>query len=71
MSTHATAAMLDNLHQTLIENMADFLDNESTKLDLATGLLECKDEEELHLKMANAAFKEFKKGVTNIKTETV
>jgi len=64
MSKHATLAMLDNIQQMLIENMADFLDDESTKLDEAIALIKDpvpKDESELHIRMANAAFEEYKK----------
>lgn len=63
MSKHATEAMLDNIKQRLIENMADFLDDESTKLDEAIALIKdpvTYDESELHIRMANAAFEEYK-----------
>jgi len=63
MSKHATEAMLDNIQQKLIENMADFLDDESTKLDEAIALIKDPvptEESELHIRMANAAFNEYK-----------
>lgn len=68
MSKHATEAMLDNIQQRLIENMADFLDDESTKLDEAIALITYTSDEddELHLRMANAAFEEYKKTVLNL-----
>ena len=67
MSTHATLAMFDNTEQSLIELMADFLDNESTKLDEAIALIKDpvpKEESELHIRMAKAAFNEYKKTMT-------
>ena len=69
MSEHATAAMLDNIQQRLIESMADFLDDESTKLDEAIALIKDpipREESELHIRMANAAFEEYKKTMVSI-----
>lgn len=64
MSEHATKAMLENIEQNLIELMADFLDNESTKLDEAIALIKDpvdRENSELHIRMAKAAFEEYKK----------
>lgn len=66
MSAHAQAAMLDSIHQNLIELLADFLDSESVKLDEAIGLMKDpvnREESELHIRMANAAFNEYKNTV--------
>jgi hypothetical protein len=60
---HATFAMYDSIKQRLIENMADLLDDESTKLDEVIGMIKDpvnREESELHIRMANAAFKEYK-----------
>ena len=68
MSNHAKEAMLDNIQQNLIELMADFLDSESVKFDEAIACIsdpEAKDESELHIRMANAAFNEYKKTMIN------
>jgi len=68
MSSHAEHAMLDNIQQNLIELMADFLDSESVKLDESVACIsdpEAKDESELHIRMAKAAFNEYKKTMIN------
>jgi len=68
MSNHAKEAMFDNIKQELIELIADFLDNESVKLDEAIACIsdpEAKDESELHIRMAKAAFNEYKKTMIN------
>ena len=68
MSNHAKEAMFDNIQQNLIELMADFLDSESVKLDESVACIsdpESKDESELHIRMANAAFNEYKKTMIN------
>ena len=69
MSKHATEAMLDNIQQNLIEIMAEFLDSESTKLDEAIALIKDpidREESELHIRMANAAFEEYKKTMVEL-----
>ena len=66
MSKHAKEAMLDNIQQNLIELMADFLDSESVKLDEAIACISDpipKEESELHIRMANAAFQAYKETV--------
>ena len=68
MSNHAKEAMIDNIKQELIELIADFLDNESVKLDEAIACISDpvpKEESELHIRMANAAFNEYKKTMIN------
>ena len=68
MSNHAKEAMIDNIKQELIELIADFLDNESVKLDESlAGIADPvpRDESELHIRMANAAFNEYKKTMIN------
>jgi len=68
MSDHATAAMFDNIQQNLIEIMADFLDSDSLKLDQAIALIKDpreREESELHIRMGNAAFQEYKKTVVH------
>jgi len=67
---HVKEAMFDNVEQNLIEIMADFLDSDSLELDCA--IAEVKDpidreKSELHMRMAKAAFSEFKKTVEIIK----
>lgn len=66
MSQHAKAAMLDNIKQNLIEMMADYLDSESLKLDEAIALVKHptpREECELHIRMAEAAFAEYRKTI--------
>ena len=68
MSEHAKAAMLENIEQNLIELMADYLDSESLQLDKAIALVKDpvnRDESELHIRMAKAAFIEFKNTVVD------
>ena len=68
MSDHATAAMFDNIQQNLIETMAEFLDSETLKLDEIIALIKDpvdREESELHIRMANAAFEEYKKTMVN------
>ena len=69
MSAHAKKAMLENLHQNLLELMADFLSNDSTKLDMAIAEIEEIDqsnESELHIRMADAALSVFRAGTRNV-----
>lgn len=69
MRDHAKEAMLDNIKQNLIELMADFLDDESTKLDEAIALIKdpvTREQSELHIRMANAALEEYKKTMVRI-----
>ena len=68
MSEHAKAAMLENIEQNLIEVIADFLDSESVKLDEAIALVKDpvpREESELHIRMAKAAFLEYKKTIVD------
>lgn len=67
MSEHAKQAMLDTIKQDLIELMADFLDGEELQLNQAIALVKDpvpREESELHIRMAKAAFEEYKKTVT-------
>jgi hypothetical protein len=69
MSEHARLAMLDNIQQNLIDIMADYLESDSLKLDEMIALIKDpvkSDESELHIRMANAAFEEYKKTVVSI-----
>lgn len=68
MSEHAKVAMLENIEQNLIEMMADYLDSESLRLDQAIALVKDpipREESELHIRMAKAAFLEYKKTVVD------
>ena len=68
MSEHTKAAMLENIEQNLIEIMADYLDSESLKLDEAIALIKDpvpREESELHIRMAKAAFLEYKKTIVD------
>jgi hypothetical protein len=53
----AYEAMKDNLKQSLLEHLADWLDQEYTKFEL--GFCQLEETEDCHIKMAEAAFKEF------------
>lgn len=69
-STYAKAAMLENIEQNLIELMADYLDSESLQLDQAIALVKDpvpREESELHIRMAKAAFLEYKKTIVDAK----
>lgn len=69
MTNHAKEAMLENIEQNLIEIMAEYLDSESLKLDQAIALVKDpvpRQESELHIRMAKAAFLEYKKIVVDI-----
>lgn len=68
MSEHAKAAMLENIEQDLIELMADYLDSESVQLNEAIALIKdpaSREESDLHIRMAKAAFQEYKNTVVN------
>ena len=68
MTNHAKEAMLENIEQNLIELMAEFLDSDSLKLDEAIALVKdpvSREESELHIRMAKAAFLEYKKTVVD------
>ena len=68
MSEHSKAAMLDNIEQSLIELIADYLDSESLILDQAIALIKDptpREETELHIRMAKAAFLEYKRTVVD------
>ena len=68
MSEHAKAAMLENIEQNLIELMAEYLDSESLQLDQAIALVKdpvTREESELHIRMAKAAFLEYKKTIVD------
>lgn len=69
MSKHAKQAMFDNIHQNLIELIGDFLDSESVQLDQAIALVKDpidREKSELHIRMAKAAFNEYKKTMVDI-----
>lgn len=56
----------DNIKQMLIENMADFLDKESIQIEeYLAGVSDpvCRAQSELHIRMADAAFKEYLKTI--------
>jgi hypothetical protein len=62
----ARKAMLEAIEQSLLERMADFLDGEELQLNEA--IMSMADpvertESELHIRMAKAAFKEYKKTI--------
>ena len=70
-SEYAKAAMLENIEQNLIELMADYLDNESLQIDQAIALVKDpvpREESELHIRMAKAAFLEYKKTIVEANT---
>ncbi len=70
MSQHAKEAMLENIEQNLIEIMAEYLDSESLQLDQAIALVKDplpREESELHIRMAKAAFLEYQKTVIDAK----
>jgi hypothetical protein len=48
---------MENIKQNLLEFMADFLDNSNTYVEMQ--YLGLKDNEDLHIKMCEAAFKVF------------
>ncbi len=63
--------MLENIEQNLIEMMADYLDSESLKLDEAIALIKDpvpRQESELHIRMAKAAFLEYKNTVIDARS---
>lgn len=53
----AKEGTMDDLKQSLLENLADWLDNEYTKFEL--GYLGLKETEDCHIKMTEAAFEKF------------
>ena len=64
---------MENVEQSLIEKMADFLDDPSLATDLYLAKLkepEPREKSELHIRMAKAAFSEYKKTMLNEGTET-
>ena len=68
MSEHAKAAMLENIEQNLIDLMAEYIDSESLQLDQAIALVKdpvTREESELHIRMAKAAFLEYKKTIVD------
>lgn len=68
MKNHAKEAMLDNIRQSLIEIIADYLDSESHQLDQAIALIKDpfpREESELHIRMGEAAFNEYKRTITD------
>jgi len=65
--------LMENVEQSLIEKMADFLDDPSLATDLYLAKLkepEPREKSELHIRMAKAAFSEYKKTMLNEGTET-
>ena len=68
MSEHAKAAMLEDIEQNLIELMAEYLDSESLQLGQSIALVKDpvpREESELHIRMAKAAFLEYQKTVVD------
>jgi len=64
---------LANVEQSLIETMADFLDDECLIMDESCAGVkdrEPREKSELHIRMAKAAFSEYKKTMLNEGTET-
>ena len=60
----------DNLHQSLLETIAEWLDSESVILTLTLNDLrdpEPREQSELHIRMAAAAIEEMKKTLIQIK----
>ena len=53
----AKEGTMDDLKQSLLEHLADWLDNEYTKFEL--GYLGLKETEDCHIKMTDAAFEKF------------
>ena len=65
--------LMENVEQSLIEKMADFLDDPSLATDLYLAKLkepEPREKSELHIRMAKAAFSEYKKTMLNEGTKT-
>lgn len=59
--------MLDDIKQGLIELIADYLDSDRVKINEAISNVSdpvTRENTELHIRMANAAFMEYKKTVT-------
>jgi hypothetical protein len=74
ITEHTKATMLENIEQNLIELMADYLDSESLQLDQAIALVKDpipREESELHIRMAKAAFLEYKKTIVNANVSRV
>lgn len=53
----AKEGTMDDLKQSLLEHLADWLDNEHIKFEL--GYLGLKETEDCHIKMADSAFEKF------------
>ena len=69
-TNHAKMASFDNIKESLVELMAEYLDSDDLELDMLIGLIEDPEEREdseLHIRMAEAAFLEFKKTVIDVK----
>lgn len=69
MSKHSKATMLENIEQDLIELIADYLDSESLQFDQAIALVKDpipREKSELHIRMAKAAFLEYKKTIVDV-----
>ena len=65
--------LMENVKQSLIEKMADFLDDPSLATDLYLAKLKehkPREKSELHIRMAKAAFFEFKNTIITDGTET-
>ena len=65
--------LMENVEQSLIEKMADFLDDTSLATDLYLAKLkepDPREKSELHIRMAKAAFTEFKNTILTEGTET-
>ena len=60
---------MENIKQLLIELMADFLDSESLLMEESINNISDpspRHMSELHIRMANAAFEEYKKTINNV-----
>jgi hypothetical protein len=65
---HQLRNMLENIEQNLIELMADYLDSEILQIEQAIALVKdpvTREESELHIRMAKAAFLEYKKTIVD------
>jgi len=69
MSTHAKEAMFENMEQSLLELIADWLDSEEQQLNQFIALVQdpvSHEDTELHIRMAKAAMEVYKSTVVDI-----
>ena len=72
MSKYAKEVSLDNIEQMLLETIADFLDEESIRLDETIGLFYDpveRDKSELHIRMAKSAMVEYRNTIVDHLTD--